>query len=543
MNASSAKNAALTSSAPRSGTPAGRTSGGVMSPKRRSDSRGAGAWRPEGGVTLPVSAPGGALDAGVSPPRHAPGANIRRTRETALGPRRSISRWCRPRRLASSPKRPSAPGQPLPASLRAPIIAAVIPPIGRWVAVPPDDALPALTTRRADAEVDPTTLGMRPDDIDAIWQGAVDLYRSRTQPAVALCVRHRGQVIVDRAIGHVRGNAPGATGPPGPLATPDTPFCIFSASKAVTALLMHELDARDALRLDDPVAEYIPEFAAHKKGWVTLRHLLNHRAGIPAVPLEYDPLALAGEWDRIIALLCAQKPVSVAGRRLAYHAISGGFILAEAAQRATGERIEAMLQRMISGPLGLDMAYGISAERIDAVAENAYTGLPVPFPISRIIKRSLGLSMADVVDASNDPRFYTSVVPSGNVVTTADGLSRFFQLLLDEGAAGGVQVLGRRAVRRARVESAYLELDLTLGIPLRYGQGLMLGSHPFSMYGPGTRKAFGHYGFVTVIGWADPERDLAAAVMTSGKPIVASHYLALWRLLSAIARRVPKHGG
>jgi len=408
------------------------------------------------------------------------------------------------------------------------------------VDVPSEDALHDLTSRRADAEVDPADVGMTHADVEAIWERAVGLYRSRTQPALALCVRHKGRVLLDRAIGHRRGNAPGDVGVEKVAVTPDTPFCIFSTSKAVTAMLMHELDARDRLRLDDPVAEYIPEFAAHKKQWVTLRHLLTHRAGIPAVPERYDPLELAHDWDRVVQLLCEEKPVSAAGRRLAYHAITGGFILGEAAYRATGERVEDLLQRIVSRPLGVDMAYGIAPERIDEVAENAYTGWPVPFPISRIIRRSLGLPMAAAVEASNDPRFLTSVIPSGNIITTADGLSRFFQLLLDEGVAGGEQVLDRRSVRRARVESTYFELDLTLGIPIRYGQGLMLGARPFSMYGPGTRQAFGHYGFINVIGWADPERDLAGALMTSGKPIVSDHLRALWGLLGAIARRVPR---
>ncbi|TNF38333.1 MAG: class A beta-lactamase-related serine hydrolase [Deltaproteobacteria bacterium] len=381
---------------------------------------------------------------------------------------------------------------------------------------------------------------MTQDDVETVWARAVDLYRSRTQPAVALCLRHRGRVVLDRAIGHARGNAPGELGVPQVPVTPDTPFCIFSASKAVTALLMHELDARDRLRLDDPVVEYIPEFGAHRKEWVTLRHLLNHRAGIPTVPDRYAPLELAHDWDRVVELLCEQRPVSAAGRRLAYHAISAGFILGEAARRATGERIEDLLQDIVSRPLGLDLGYGVAPERIDSVAQNAFTGLPVPFPISRIIRRSLGLPMAAAVEASNDPRFLTSVIPSGNIITTANGLSRFFQLLLDEGAAGAAQILDRRAVRRARVESTYFELDLTLGIPIRYGQGLMLGARPFSMYGPGTRQAFGHYGFINVIGWADPERALAGALLTSGKPIVADHLRPLWNLLGAIARRVPR---
>jgi len=408
--------------------------------------------------------------------------------------------------------------------------------------VPADDGLAELVSVRPSAEVPPEEVGLTSGATEAIWKAVIDFYRSRTQPAIALCLRHRGRVIVDRAIGHASGHGPDAPylDAQARRVTPSTPFCVFSASKAVTAILMHELDARSVLRLDDPVVEYIPAFGAHGKGWVTLRHLLNHRAGIPWIPPEYDPLEQAHDWDRIIALLCEQRPVSAAGRRLAYHALSGGYILAEAAQRASGERFSALLQRIISGPLGLDLGYGVPAQRVSEVAENHFTGWPVPFPVSRLIERALGLPMAAAVAASNDPRFLTSVIPSGNVVTTANDLSRFFQLLLDEGNADGKQLLDRRAVRRARVESSYFELDLTLGIPVRYGQGLMLGARPFSLFGPDTRAAFGHYGFVDVIGWADPERALAGALLTSGKPFVADHLRPLWRLLATISRAVPK---
>src|SRR5690606_3266062 len=143
---------------------------------------------------------------------------------------------------------------------------------------------------------------------EAIWAAAVGLYQTRTQPALTLCLRHRGEIILWRAIGHTRGNSPGeASGADMQVVSPRTPFCIFSASKAITAILMHELDARNQLRLSDPVAEYIPEFAQNGKEWVTLRHVLTHRAGIPILPPGYDPLALAHDWGAIIQLLCEAK--------------------------------------------------------------------------------------------------------------------------------------------------------------------------------------------------------------------------------------------
>lgn len=396
----------------------------------------------------------------------------------------------------------------------------------------------ASVTRRG-LETPAVDIGLSPDDVEAIWRGAVGLYKTRTQPAISLCLRHRGQIFLNRSIGHSHGPATG-TDAPARVATPDTPFCVFSASKAVTALIMHELDARNLLRLEDPVVEYLPEFGRHRKGWVTLRHVLTHRAGIPAIPTDLDPLELALDWDAIIARLCDARPTFAAGRRLAYHAVTGGYILAEVARRATGKPITEWLRELIAEPLGVPMTYGVAPDDVGAVAVNRFTGYPVPFPISHVIERALGFDMRHAVAASNDPRFLTGVIPSGNLVTTADGLCAFFQLLLDGGKYGDRVVLDRRAVHRARVESAYFKFDLTLGIPVRYGHGLMLGARRFSMFGPNTRRAFGHYGFVNIIGWADPERDLAGALLTSGKSVVANQLVPMWRMLAAISERVPR---
>jgi CubicO group peptidase (beta-lactamase class C family) len=124
-----------------------------------------------------------------------------------------------------------------------------------------------VTTRAA--ESDPRAVGMTAADVDAIGTALAGVYESGLYPALALCVRRRGQVIVDRAIGHASGNAP--HDPPDAAkvrATPATLFSLFSASKMVTAMLVHLCDQRGLLHLDDPVAHYLPAFAAHGKAGI-----------------------------------------------------------------------------------------------------------------------------------------------------------------------------------------------------------------------------------------------------------------------------------
>ena len=99
----------------------------------------------------------------------------------------------------------------------------------------------------------------QPELAPGIWGAVERLYRSRMHPAIQLCIRRHGEVILDRSIGHARGNSPGdSSDTPKVLATPDTPFNIFSASKAITATVIHLLDQQGYLHVDDPVTEYIP---------------------------------------------------------------------------------------------------------------------------------------------------------------------------------------------------------------------------------------------------------------------------------------------
>lgn len=404
-------------------------------------------------------------------------------------------------------------------------------------------SLDEVTTVRPDAEVPPRDLGLEPAAIASIWDAVRSLYASGIHPAIALCVRYRGHVVLDRAIGYAFGNSPGdPPEAPKTLATPDTPFCLLSASKPVTAMVLHLLDDMGLLHVDDPVAEYIPEFARHGKEGITFRHILAHRAGVPNPPADSMDLALLSEPERIVELLCDQRPNWRPGTRVAYHAVTTGFLLGEVVRRVTGKDIRTFLGETLCEPLGFRwMNYGVAPEDVARVAVNAFTGPPVLPPISTLFERALGVSVQRVVEISNDPRFLTSIFPSGNVVATADELSRFFELLRRNGELDGVPVFERRTVQRAIAEQSYLEPDLTLVLPFRYSMGFMLGAEWFSLYGPFTPRAFGHIGFTNVIGWADPERDVAAALLTSGKPVIYPQIFYLFEMLRRIGTAFPRH--
>ncbi|MGB5368693.1 MAG: serine hydrolase domain-containing protein, partial [Polyangiales bacterium] len=150
---------------------------------------------------------------------------------------------------------------------------------------------PDEVTSRGPGETDPAAVGLRRDDVESIWSAVVDFYKTGFHPAIGLCIRRRGELLMDRVIGHARGNSPkdprDAELVP---ATTSTLFNFFSGSKSVTAMLIHLLAERNQLHVDEPIATFIPEFARHRKERITIRDLLTHRGGIPAAPSEVADL-------------------------------------------------------------------------------------------------------------------------------------------------------------------------------------------------------------------------------------------------------------
>jgi CubicO group peptidase (beta-lactamase class C family) len=384
--------------------------------------------------------------------------------------------------------------------------------------------------------------GVGRDAVEGVWQAARALYATGITPMLQLCIRRRGKIVLNRALGHARGNAPNdAPGTAKIPATTETPSNVFSTAKLITAMVIHKLDEQGALHLEDRVCEYIPEFGQHRKQWITLRHLLSHRAGIPNIPAEALDLELLDEPDRLRALLCEMEPNTRPGRLLAYHAISGGFVLGEVVRAATGLSIRDVLEKEIREPLGLRwLHYGVMREDVHRVALNAFTGPPPPPPISTMLARALGASLQDIVDLSNDPRFLQGIVPAGNVITTAQDLSAFLECMRCDGELDGVRVFEPRTMRHALNEASYREVDLTLFMPLRFGLGPMLGDSPVGIFGRDSAKAFGHVGLSNVFPWADPERELSVALLTTGKAVLSTHAVRLVQLLARIGDAFPR---
>jgi len=390
------------------------------------------------------------------------------------------------------------------------------------------------------AEVDPQDVGLKSADVDSIWKNIVSIYKTGVHPAITVSIRHQGKVLMSRAIGHVRGNGPN-DGPDTEkvLATTDTPMCLFSTSKGITALLMHMLQEDGLINVSDPVSFYAPEFARNGKENITIHQILAHRGGIPGLPKD---VALETLWDedKTWELLCDAIPIMTDGSKLAYHAITGGFVLERVIRKVTGDDINAYIDKKIREPMGMKyFTYGVEPEHVDDLALNYATG-PRPGPLmGRFIKRALGAGMTELEEICNDPRFQEAIIPAGNLAGTADEVTNFFQMMLNGGKWGRRRVCAESTVARAVQEFGNRSVDQTLFIPMRFSAGLMLGDEPFGVWGPNSRNAYGHLGLINKFAWADPSREMAATVLTSGIPVIAHHIPALVNTLRGIGNTIP----
>ncbi len=348
-----------------------------------------------------------------------------------------------------------------------------------------------------------------PESTTRIWDAAQHWYAGGTQPAVQLCVRHRGQIVVNRAIGHGR--------TPLEQITAATPFCLYSASKAIAAVAVWRLVEQGSVRLDDRVADLVPGYGERGKSSTTVDHVLTHRAGVPFAAAGLDDPTLADDRAHVRRGLSRLRAVHPPGMLHVYHALTWGPIIREIIEAASGRDLRDYVTDEITGPLGLRWTnFGVLPDELIDVAHSHVTGPPVPPPVDAAFRLSTGRTLADTIAASNTPEFLTSAVPSSSGVSNAVELSRFAQMLL----RGGEGVLRPDTLTRARRQRRALRPDVaTSGAPLRWGTGFMLGSNFFGPFGRRAPEAFGHTGLTQIAMWADPQRDLAVGIVSSGKPL------------------------
>ncbi|MGO9381991.1 MAG: lipase LipE [Mycobacterium sp.] len=357
--------------------------------------------------------------------------------------------------------------------------------------------------------------------VERIWQAARYWYQAGMHPAIQVCVRQHGRVVLNRAIGHGWGNAP--TDAPDaekiPVTT-ETPFCVYSAAKAMAATVVHMLAERGVFSLDDRVCEYIPTFTSHGKHRITIRHVMTHSAGLPFPTGPRPDLKRADDHEYAQEKLGELRPIYRPGLVHMYHALTWGPLMREIVYAATGKEIREILATEILDPLGFRWTnFGVAKNDLPLVAPSHATGRPLPPVVAQIFRKAIGGTVHEVIPYTNSPLFLTTIVPSSNTVSTANEMSRFAEIWRRGGELDGVRVMSPETLRGAVTECRRLRPDFAVGLmPARWGTGFVLGTKRFGPFGRNAPDAFGHLGLVNIAVWADPERGLAAGVVSSGKP-------------------------
>jgi CubicO group peptidase (beta-lactamase class C family) len=300
----------------------------------------------------------------------------------------------------------------------------------------------------------------------------------------------------------------------------DTLVNVFSVGKGLLAACAARLAGLGLLDPDAPVTRYWPEFGAAGKEHVTVRQLLSHQAGLPAL---HDPLPAGSglDWQLMTTLLAAEEPWWEPGRGHGYHVNTFGYLAGELVRRVSGLTAGEYLRRELAGPLGADVHIGLAAADHGRVAEfrwpvrsaetAAEQGDPVP---GQLMSQKAYFNPPDLSGAGvvNTAAWRSAQIPSANAHATAGGIARVYAALAEGGALAGVRVVSQAALAAATQEQVYGD-DLVLGRPSRFGLGFQL-THAERQLGSGP-WCYGHFGAGGSVGFCDPDARLAFGYVTN----------------------------
>ncbi|MEK9520321.1 beta-lactamase family protein [Streptomyces venezuelae] len=330
---------------------------------------------------------------------------------------------------------------------------------------------------------------------------------------------------VGSAVGEAVGAADGAPVGAEPWRE-ETAQVVRSATKGVAAAVPLLLHQRGLLDLDAPVAAYWPEFKAAGKDRVTVRQLLAHRAGVPALD---HPLTLAEAVDLETATraIAAQAPVWEPGTAHGYHAHTFSWLLSGLVHRVTGRTIGRWVAEEIADPLGLDLWIGLpdaEAPRVGRLGPVAEIEPPGSGALRLRPKRSVTEAYRDpasltrrafgVIDPQpdeNDPAYRAAELPGSAGVATARALSRFYAATL--GPVDGAERLFTPGTLALAGTEQSAGADRVLLVGTRFGLGHMLHGPASPLLGP---SSFGHPGRGGSLGFADPDSGIAFGYVTNG---------------------------
>ncbi|MFI1913710.1 serine hydrolase domain-containing protein [Nocardia sp. NPDC020380] len=329
------------------------------------------------------------------------------------------------------------------------------------------------------------------------------LFAGRTGNGAGLAVYRDGEPVLD-----IWAGAADEAGTPW---TGDTGAMIYSASKGVSATVIHRLADRGLIDYSAPVAEYWPEFAAGGKGSITVRQLLSHRAGLSAIPARSAAEVL--DHRLMEERLAAATPDQLLGKPI-YHGLTIGWLMAGLARAITGKDMRELYRTEIADPLGVDgihLGYPPAGSRTRGAD---LVGSVLPVMTSRLATPVAGFARAlpgptrapmrmiyvpgleSIFAGDQPPILHRTQLPAGNGVCTARALAKMYGAYACYGLVDGKPYLSTETVRAtAKIET--FQLDRALVVPFWH-----LGFHTFPA--PRALHGYGHLGAFGSGGWTDP---------------------------------------
>jgi CubicO group peptidase (beta-lactamase class C family) len=343
-------------------------------------------------------------------------------------------------------------------------------------------------------------------DVQRKVQKAIDdLVDSGAERGLQVAAYKDGRLIVDACAGV-------ADPASGRKVASDTPFYAYSVGKAATATIVHRLVERGAFAYDTRVSELWPEFAARDKDEVTIRQVLNHTAGVPAIPPTTTIEDLC-DWDGICAAVAEQELWWEPGTKIGYHAYNFGYILGEVCRRATGKPISELLVEEVCEPLGVEgeIWFGMphnQQKRLavleDAPMDPAFLAQMAQMPKDLPMFRAAPMTVMPNAAMGNREDVLAADIPAGGKMT-ARAMAKLYAALIGE--VDGVRLISAQTLREA-LDHPFAGQDQVFGMPTTWGLGYSIGR-----VGADSKTAFGVGGVGGSFAYADPASGVAFALM------------------------------
>lgn len=312
----------------------------------------------------------------------------------------------------------------------------------------------------------------------------------------------------------------------------DTRIVVFSVTKGFVAMAFHLLAERGLLEWDAPVARYWPGFGRAKKERITVRTLMNHRAGLAALDrsLTLEDCTQPDRWHVVREAMEAQAPLWEPGESQGYHAVTFGMYARELFMRITGESLNAYLRRELFEPLGSDaylstpasedarMATLYPPRNRDRVGAMLHAMVTAPRSTEARVAREF-LSARSLARAAfstptvgrrglavyNEIAVRRAELPWGSGTASAHGIARAYLPFANGGSFEGRQYLRERVLAPVYARQGWSERDRVLQKPLGWSEGFLKEEQ--GVFGP-TTQAFGHPGLGGALGFCDPVHNL-----------------------------------